>query len=129
MTLVHAGKQIDRSTISYEAPGDMITRIMGVFLALGSIAFAFGDTILPEIQVCSCPGECVCRCAVLHGTPCTVVAKVVPKLFLLLLPRAAVCMHFHLAMLQTTAAQIHGCLTVSPLSVGAALCGDTVCEY
>ncbi len=24
---------------------------MGVFLALGSIAFAFGDTILPEIQV------------------------------------------------------------------------------
>ena len=48
---VPAGKQIDRSTISYEAPGDMTTRIMGVFLALGSIAFAFGDTILPEIQV------------------------------------------------------------------------------
>lgn len=47
-----AGHQIDRSTISYEAPGDMVTRIMGVFLALGSIAFAFGDTILPEIQVC-----------------------------------------------------------------------------
>ena len=46
-----AGHQLDRSTISYEAPGSETTRIMGVFLALGSIAFAFGDTILPEIQV------------------------------------------------------------------------------
>lgn len=34
---------------------------MGVFLALGSIAFAFGDTILPEIQV---------SLAFMHGT-CT----------------------------------------------------------
>ena len=29
----------------------MTTRIFGVFLALGAIAFAFGDTVLPEIQV------------------------------------------------------------------------------
>ena len=45
------GHQTDRSTINYEVPGSLTTRIMGVFLALGSIAFAFGDTILPEIQV------------------------------------------------------------------------------
>ena len=45
------GHQLDRSTINYEVPGSETTKIMGVFLALGSIAFAFGDTILPEIQV------------------------------------------------------------------------------
>ena len=45
------GHQLDRSTINYEVPGSLTTKIMGVFLALGSIAFAFGDTILPEIQV------------------------------------------------------------------------------
>ena len=45
------GHQLDRSTINYEVPGSETTKIMGVFLALGSIAFAFGDTNLPEIQV------------------------------------------------------------------------------
>lgn len=47
---IHNGHQLDRSTINYEVPGSLTTKIMGVFLALGSIAFAFGDTILPEIQ-------------------------------------------------------------------------------
>ena len=47
----YVGHQTDRSTINYEVPGSLTTKIMGVFLALGSIAFAFGDTILPEIQV------------------------------------------------------------------------------
>ena len=53
-----AGKQLDRSTINYEVPGTLTTKIMGVFLALGSIAFAFGDTILPEIQVFLWPYSC-----------------------------------------------------------------------
>ena len=58
-----AGHQQDRSTINYEVPGDMDTRVFGVFLALGAIAFAFGDTVLPEIQVISilltmCAAEC-----------------------------------------------------------------------
>ena len=48
---ISAGHQQDRSSISYEVPGDMNTRVFGVFLALGAIAFAFGDTVLPEIQV------------------------------------------------------------------------------
>lgn len=31
--------------------GDIQERIFGVFLGLGAIAFAFGDTVLPEVQV------------------------------------------------------------------------------
>lgn len=31
--------------------GDLQTRLFGVFLGLGAIAFAFGDTVLPEVQV------------------------------------------------------------------------------
>lgn len=46
-----AGKQLDRSTVSYSLPGDKINNVMGVFSALGTIAFTFGDTLLPEIQV------------------------------------------------------------------------------
>ena len=47
-----AGKQLDRSTISYSLPTDQADKIFGIFSALGTIAFTFGDTLLPEIQVC-----------------------------------------------------------------------------
>lgn len=42
---------LDRSTVTYEvATEDRVEAIMGIFSALGTIAFTFGDTILPEIQ-------------------------------------------------------------------------------
>ncbi|KAL3148674.1 hypothetical protein ABBQ38_014090 [Trebouxia sp. C0009 RCD-2024] len=47
---IHTGHQLDRSTINYELVGDYPERIFGVFLGLGAIAFAFGDTVLPEVQ-------------------------------------------------------------------------------
>lgn len=53
MCIAFAGYQLDRSKISYSLPGNKINNLMGVFSALGTIAFTFGDTLLPEIQVCS----------------------------------------------------------------------------
>jgi hypothetical protein len=45
------GKELDRSTVSYSLAGSKASQIFGIFSALGTIAFSFGDTILPEIQV------------------------------------------------------------------------------
>jgi hypothetical protein len=36
--------------VSYTVLGDPTAKAFGIFAALGTIAFAFGDTILPEIQ-------------------------------------------------------------------------------
>lgn len=40
----------DAAPVSYEVVGDSASITFGVFSALGTVAFAFGDTILPEIQ-------------------------------------------------------------------------------
>ena len=42
---------VDAPPVDYSVPGDAATVTFGVFSALGTIAFAFGDTLLPEIQV------------------------------------------------------------------------------
>lgn len=48
---IYNGNQLDRSTVSYSLPVQSdLTEIMGIFSALGIIAFTFGDTLLPEIQ-------------------------------------------------------------------------------
>lgn len=47
-----AGVNIDRSTVSYTVDNtDNTLMLMSVFSALGTIAFSFGDTVLPEVQV------------------------------------------------------------------------------
>lgn len=68
---INAGHQQDRSSINYEVPGDMDTRVFGVFLALGAIAFAFGDTVLPEIQVILHLHLGVADLCTLHACRCT----------------------------------------------------------
>jgi hypothetical protein len=40
----------DAEPVSYAVVGSTATKVFGVFSALGTIAFGFGDTILPEIQ-------------------------------------------------------------------------------
>jgi hypothetical protein len=39
--------------VSYTVLGDPTAKAFGIFAALGTVAFAFGDTILPEIQASS----------------------------------------------------------------------------
>ena len=46
-----AGYQIDRKEVSYSLQGNTATKIFRAFNALGTIAFSFGDAMLPEIQV------------------------------------------------------------------------------
>jgi hypothetical protein len=49
--LIHAGYRIERTGISYSLQGSTATKIFRAFNALGTIAFSFGDAMLPEIQV------------------------------------------------------------------------------
>lgn len=46
------GNEMDRSTVTYTISGTPASIAFSAMFALGTIAFAFGDTILPEIQVC-----------------------------------------------------------------------------
>lgn len=41
----------DRSSVNYNLQGTTASKILKAFSALGTIAFSFGDAILPEIQV------------------------------------------------------------------------------
>eukprot|EP00879_Flechtneria_rotunda_P027815 GHRR01029817.1.p1 GENE.GHRR01029817.1~~GHRR01029817.1.p1 ORF type:complete len:318 (+),score=90.78 GHRR01029817.1:170-1123(+) len=45
-----SGKELDRSTVTYGLEGDYNLVLMSAFAALGTIAFSFGDTVLPEVQ-------------------------------------------------------------------------------
>lgn len=45
------GKEMNRETVSYSLHGSSSEKIFKAFNALGTIAFSFGDAILPEIQV------------------------------------------------------------------------------
>ncbi|KAI5057539.1 hypothetical protein GOP47_0027967 [Adiantum capillus-veneris] len=47
---IYNGKKLDRSTIDYKIHGTKSSQVFGVFNALGTIAFSFGDAMLPEIQ-------------------------------------------------------------------------------
>ncbi|KAJ4967895.1 hypothetical protein NE237_014596 [Protea cynaroides] len=47
---IYDGKRIDRSSISYGLQGSRSDKAFGAFNALGTIAFSFGNAILPEIQ-------------------------------------------------------------------------------
>jgi len=47
---IHDGYQIDRKEVSYSLQGNTATKIFRAFNALGTIAFSFGDAMLPEIQ-------------------------------------------------------------------------------
>ena len=40
-----------RDEVTYSLPGNKINNLMGVFSGLGTVAFTFGDAMLPEIQV------------------------------------------------------------------------------
>jgi len=44
------GRDEDRSQVSYSLAGDKTFQVFAVLSALGTIAFSFGDTVLPEIQ-------------------------------------------------------------------------------
>ena len=46
-----SGHRIDRTEVNYSLQGTTATKIFGGFNALGTIAFSFGDAMLPEIQV------------------------------------------------------------------------------
>ncbi|KAL9258483.1 GABA transporter 1-like protein [Drosera capensis] len=47
---IYDGKKIDRQTISYDLQGSTSSKLFSGFFALGTIAFSFGDAMLPEIQ-------------------------------------------------------------------------------
>ncbi|KAK8674469.1 hypothetical protein V6N13_112760 [Hibiscus sabdariffa] len=47
---IYNGKKIDRETISYSLQGSSSAKRFAAFNALGTIAFSFGDAMLPEIQ-------------------------------------------------------------------------------
>ncbi|RLN16955.1 GABA transporter 1-like [Panicum miliaceum] len=47
---IYDGYRIDRKEVSYSLQGDTATKIFRAFNALGTIAFSFGDAMLPEIQ-------------------------------------------------------------------------------
>eukprot|EP00884_Botryococcus_braunii_P023632 jgi/Botrbrau1/9953/Bobra.0012s0048.1 len=47
---VKNGNDLDRSTVTYSITGTSASIGFSAMFALGTIAFAFGDTILPEIQ-------------------------------------------------------------------------------
>lgn len=45
------GTKIDRKSINYRLEGTSSFKIFKSFNALGTVAFSFGDAMLPEIQV------------------------------------------------------------------------------
>eukprot|EP00249_Psilotum_nudum_P019310 c27188_g1_i8 orf=703-1689(+) len=47
---VYDGRKLNRSTIDYKLHGTKDHKLFGIFSALGTIAFSFGDAMLPEIQ-------------------------------------------------------------------------------
>ncbi|KAK7270311.1 hypothetical protein RIF29_23363 [Crotalaria pallida] len=47
---IHNGKKIDRTSINYSLHGNTASKAFTAFNALGTIAFSFGDAMLPEIQ-------------------------------------------------------------------------------
>ncbi|CAL4916653.1 unnamed protein product [Urochloa decumbens] len=47
---IYDGYRIDRKEVSYSLQGNTATKIFRAFNALGTIAFSFGDAMLPEIQ-------------------------------------------------------------------------------
>ncbi|TKY52699.1 GABA transporter 1 [Spatholobus suberectus] len=47
---IYNGKKIDRSSVSYSLRGSSASKSFKAFNALGTIAFSFGDAMLPEIQ-------------------------------------------------------------------------------
>ncbi|KAK8717991.1 hypothetical protein V6N13_045241 [Hibiscus sabdariffa] len=47
---IYNGKKIDRETINYSLQGSSSAKRFAAFNALGTIAFSFGDAMLPEIQ-------------------------------------------------------------------------------
>lgn len=49
--IIYAGVNLNRSTIDYNILGSTPSKVFGIFNALGTIAFSFGDAMLPEIQV------------------------------------------------------------------------------
>ncbi|KAK9904043.1 hypothetical protein WJX75_003267 [Coccomyxa subellipsoidea] len=50
MSIYNGYTQVDRTTVTYAVTGDAQPKIFNIMFALGIIAFAFGDTILPEVQ-------------------------------------------------------------------------------
>ncbi|KAL9316295.1 hypothetical protein ACSQ67_017298 [Phaseolus vulgaris] len=48
---IYNGKKIDRTSVSYSLQGSSVSKFFKAFNALGTIAFSFGDAMLPEIQV------------------------------------------------------------------------------
>ncbi len=82
---------------------------MGVFLALGSIAFAFGDTILPEIQVSLATLHRFCTVTIqfalsLHITSCQSVSSHIRSCHVIL---AYVTLQLVAALMQLTLATAH----------------------
>ncbi|XP_027366831.1 GABA transporter 1-like isoform X4 [Abrus precatorius] len=49
--IFYNGKKIDRTSISYSLQGSSASKAFKAFNALGTIAFSFGDAMLPEIQI------------------------------------------------------------------------------
>ncbi|KEH42612.1 putative amino acid transporter, transmembrane domain-containing protein [Medicago truncatula] len=47
---IYNGKKIDRTLVSYSLQGSSASKSFKAFNALGTIAFSFGDAMLPEIQ-------------------------------------------------------------------------------
>ncbi|KAK9280784.1 hypothetical protein L1049_003673 [Liquidambar formosana] len=47
---IYNGKKIDRESVSYSLQGSSSSKAFKAFNALGTIAFSFGDAMLPEIQ-------------------------------------------------------------------------------
>ncbi|XP_058760616.1 GABA transporter 1-like isoform X2 [Vicia villosa] len=47
---IYNGKKIDRTSVNYSLQGSSASKSFKAFNALGTIAFSFGDAILPEIQ-------------------------------------------------------------------------------
>jgi hypothetical protein len=43
--------KLDRASIDYDLHGTAPSKAFGILFALGTIAFSFGDAMLPEIQV------------------------------------------------------------------------------
>ncbi|CAL0316121.1 unnamed protein product [Lupinus luteus] len=47
---IYNGKKIDRTSVNYSVHGSSASKAFTAFNALGTIAFSFGDAMLPEIQ-------------------------------------------------------------------------------
>ncbi|KAL6338588.1 hypothetical protein AAG906_021303 [Vitis piasezkii] len=54
---IYNGKKIDRNSVSYSLQGSSSSKAFKAFNALGTIAFSFGDAMLPEIQVKYSPSQ------------------------------------------------------------------------